>query len=457
MRDIVFTIFFLAVLPTCFRRPYIGLLMFSWLAYMRTQDLLWNFGRYQRWSFIVAIVMFAGWFVHYRGNLFPNDRRCWAMVGLIVCVGIGLAISTDQDPYLIRRYVEFCKVILIALFTAGIVTTYGRLRMLVWTIALSFGFYGVKCGLAGVLTGGSLVIKQGPGGMLEDNNDFSLALCMAVPLLIQISRTETNPHLRRVLRLITPLTMLTVLLTYSRGGFLSLSTVLLMLMWRSRNRVAGMTLLAVTGIVAFLVLPDAYKERLGTIVNYQQDGSAMGRLKAWKVAIRMALDNPVFGVGLNHFQTHYLDYIPAGEAHGVRVAHNSYLQIWAEAGSIATALYLYLIAASLLDLWAVRRMAKERYYTNWILNYATMFETSLVAFTIGGIFLNRAHFDLFYHFVAMVLVFGRLARAEMSSTTQHPLVKKASERGELQRVRARGFDRRPVSGFERKTAPTGAW
>ena len=127
------------------------------------------------------------------------------------------------------------------------------------------------------------------------------------------------------------------------------------------------------------------------------------------------------------------------------------------AGLIAFALYLYLILASLMDLWAVRRMAKQRYYTNWIMTYAAMFETSIIAFTIGGIFLNRAHFDLFYHFVAMVLVFGRLARAEMSSTTQHPLVKGPSERGELQRVRPRGFDRRLVSGFERKPAPSGVW
>ena len=59
MRDILVTLFVLGVLPLCFRRPFIGLLVFSVLAYMRIQDLTWGFARFQRWSFLVAIVMIA--------------------------------------------------------------------------------------------------------------------------------------------------------------------------------------------------------------------------------------------------------------------------------------------------------------------------------------------------------------------------------------------------------------
>ena len=44
-----------------------------------------------------------------------------------------------------------------------------HLRVLVWVIALSFGFYGIKVGLAGVLSLGRVQVLQGPGGMLEDN------------------------------------------------------------------------------------------------------------------------------------------------------------------------------------------------------------------------------------------------------------------------------------------------
>ena len=59
---------------------------------------------------------------------------------------------------------------------------------MVWVIALSFGFYGIKVGLAGrALARAQCRSCRGPGGMLEDNNDFSLALCMgAAAALIHI-------------------------------------------------------------------------------------------------------------------------------------------------------------------------------------------------------------------------------------------------------------------------------
>ena len=42
MRDLVVFLFVMAMMPTAFRRPYIGMLLFSWLAYMRPQDLCWG-------------------------------------------------------------------------------------------------------------------------------------------------------------------------------------------------------------------------------------------------------------------------------------------------------------------------------------------------------------------------------------------------------------------------------
>ena len=76
MRDlIVFGIVVLS-LPLAFRRPFIGLLVFSWLAYMRPQDLCWGFARYMRLSFYVGLTMIAGWVANEaaRGVLNPVDE-----------------------------------------------------------------------------------------------------------------------------------------------------------------------------------------------------------------------------------------------------------------------------------------------------------------------------------------------------------------------------------------------
>ena len=72
LRDVLVFAAVVLCLPTAFRRPYLGLLLFSWLAYMRPQDLCWGFARDMRFSFIVGAAMILGWYVNE-----SNRRRFW--------------------------------------------------------------------------------------------------------------------------------------------------------------------------------------------------------------------------------------------------------------------------------------------------------------------------------------------------------------------------------------------
>jgi probable O-glycosylation ligase (exosortase A-associated) len=439
MRDAIFTCIILVLLPVCFRRPLIGLYSFSWLAYMRTQDLCWYWARNQRWSFLIAVVTILGYLSRPNKTLFIKCWRSYAMIALLAWVGLSVIMAPETTEAQLNAYVEFAKIIGVALFTTVVLTKPEHLRMLMWVIALSFGFYGVKVGVAGVLSGGNMQVKQGPGGMLEDNNNFALALCMALPLMLQLGQSERSKLLRRGVYLMIPLTVLTVIMTHSRGGFLTLVAVIGMLVWRSRNRVAGLAVAVAFVVVGVLVVPKTYIDRIRSIQSYEQDGSAMGRLAAWKTAINMSKGNPVFGVGLSLFQRNYMRYRSGEEHEGRRVAHNAYLQMLAECGAPALACYLFMIVATIWSLQRLRREALRLYNTSWIINYATMLETSMVAFVVGSTFLNRAEFDLFYHFIAIVLSFEAIARREMASYTRRDDGRARS--GDLRVTRPRGFRR----------------
>jgi probable O-glycosylation ligase (exosortase A-associated) len=448
MRDVIFTLLIFGLVPVSFRRPLVGLLTFSWLAYMRTQDLCWGFARHQRWSFLMAAVMGAGFMAAPREKLFEKDVRCWLMIGLVIWVSLSCMVSDGQDEFMWKRVFEFAKIIAISLFTTAVVRKPQHMRIMVWVIALSFGFYGIKVGLSGVLSLGRVQVLQGPGGMLEDNNDFSLALCMGLPLLIHIGATETNKHLRRGIWLATPLTALTVIMTHSRGGFLSLMAVFFMLMWRSRNRVMGFSLGAVAALVAFLVVPYSYIDRISTITSsegIEKDGSAQGRLAAWRTAVNMSLGNPVFGVGLTHFEPKYNLY-KTNPDELPRVTHNAYLQIWAESGTGALAMYLGLLFWTWWSLVRLRKESIRRYASSWITHYAAMFEVSIIAFIVGSTFLNRATFDLFYTFVALSVSLDVMARAEMAGTqfVKHRI--RGPGGGGITVAERRGFDRLPRRG-----------
>jgi len=447
VRDLIFTLMIAVLVPVSFRRPLIGLLTFSWLAYMRTQDLCWGFARYQRWSFLVAMVTFAGFFARPFEKLWAPFWRCYAMIALAIWVALSVAVRELKSFDAVPAIIEFAKVVYIALFTTAVVLRKEHLRMVVWIIALSLGFYGVKVGLSGVLSGGSITVKQGPGGMLEDNNNFGLALVMALPFLIQITQAERNPVLKRGFAAIVPLTVVAVMATHSRGAFLSLAAAIGVLVWRSKNRFVGFALAGVLALSAFLLVPDSYKNRISTIQDYEQDGSAMGRLAAWQTAINMTKANPVFGVGFENFQANYWRYASGAQSEGKRVAHNAYFQIMAECGLPAYGLYMFLIIATMLALWRVRKRAEELYAQSWIRDYAVMFEATMVAFIVGSTFLNRAQFDLFYHVVAIVIAFEVIAEREFSGQGEvdGPV---ELHGGELRPVRRRGF-RGVIPAFQR--------
>lgn len=452
MRDIVLSLILIGIMPTAFRKPFVGLLLFSLLAYMRLQDLTWDFAREIRWSFYMAVVTFAGFFVSNRERRFMvSELRSGLMLVLIALVGISIVKNRGLDPADVGGFLEYCKIIVIALFTTGLVNSRERLRMLVWVITLSFAFFGFKSGVAGILTLGRMEIIRGPGGMMLDNNDFALALAMGVPMMVMVGLSERRPILRRAVLVCVPLTVITIAMTHSRGGFLSLAVGILIMVLRSRNRIAGLVMIGLVLIGGALAAPAGIKQRVISIGSYQEDTSAQARFAAWRTAGVMIKSNPIFGVGFGHFQDNYHLYDPANTDRSLKktkgyVAHNSYLQIWAECGTPTFVLYLFLIFLSFLDLWTVRGMAVRRLYDSWIINYATMFEASLGTFVLGSVFLNRAHFDLLYHWVAIILAFGIIARKHMAD----PSYSRAEQggRGRLQPVDPPGFGRRAIrSGF----------
>ena len=127
-----------------------------------------------------------------------------------------------------------------------------------------------------------------------------------------------------------------------------------------------------------------------------------------------------------------------------------YLQIWAECGTIALRdLHVDAHAHARRPVARVRRQASRRYHASWILSYATMFETSMFAFLCGSVFLNRAQFDLIYHYIAIVLIFGRLARAGMADEQRVSHARHGPPLRSARRDRGRGFERRVrvIPGF----------
>src|SRR5690242_13924279 len=60
MRDIVLTAFIFGTLPFILVRPYVGVLMWTWLAFMNPHRLTWGFAFDLQFSLIIALFTLCG-------------------------------------------------------------------------------------------------------------------------------------------------------------------------------------------------------------------------------------------------------------------------------------------------------------------------------------------------------------------------------------------------------------
>jgi probable O-glycosylation ligase (exosortase A-associated) len=420
-RDVVVTLTVLACLPYALIRPLFGLLLFTWLAYMRPQDLCWGFAKQIRFSLFAAILMYVGWFF-FDGRRFTrwSTPMRWLAI-FATCLTISLLINERHpENRSFSKWFDLLKVFFVAFFTCGLVDDRKRLRLLLWTIALSLGFYGVKFGLHGVLRGGRIL--QGPGGMMLDNNDLCLAMAMNLPLLFYLGRSLEKRWQRRLVTVAVALTGVTVVCTLSRGGFLTtILAGLLILLKLRKSIVPWLVALALGGVLLF-ALPSDVVARLKTLEDPKKEGSAAGRLHAWKVGMRMVADHPIFGVGFEGFLPNFRKYDPEitesnDQIESVRVAHNTYVQVWAELGTPALICFLAMLVTAILSLRKTRQLidrARAGPAFQEMRNYSDMIEVSLVCFMFGANFLNRAHFDLLYELVALSAILLSITRDELA-------------------------------------------
>ena len=406
MRGIVVFLLVLGSLPYILQQPWIGVLVFSWISYMNPHKYAWGPVRTFPLALIVVLVTFVGMIATKDKWRVPRDPATMLVILLWVMFVITTPFAfnqTDAWPQLEK----VSKILLMTFVTMKLINSQLKLRYLLLVIALSVGLIGFKGAIWVFLTGGANRVYGPDGSFLADNNDLALALNMTLPLLFYLSKDEPRQWLRWLLKGCFVMSFVAIMFTYSRGGFLAMVLVGCLLLMKARYKALAGFILSI-GVVALLFLaPQKWSERMNTIETYQDDGSAMGRINAWKTATNIALARPLTGGGFQTWTPEvYARFSP--EAWNVRDVHSSYFEILGEHGFIALIFYLLLLIYALLTAtrlkWTVRRAPSLR----WAQHYPDMLQVSLFAYMLGGAFLGRGYFDLFYHLIAALVIVRQL-------------------------------------------------
>jgi O-antigen ligase len=154
------------------------------------------------------------------------------------------------------------------------------------------------------------------------------------------------------------------------------------------------------------------------------DESAMGRLYAWEAAWNMALDNPIFGVGISNFIYNYFYYSTHwdGRNHSV---HSTWFGVLAESGFIGLVLFISLIVSSLaLSLRMLKNNESE--CTPGIRVVLNAAPAGIIGFIVSGTFLTQGFIWPIYLQIALVIALNRYL---LSSTNTNSLKIKGTANG----------------------------
>jgi probable O-glycosylation ligase (exosortase A-associated) len=276
---------------------------------------------------------------------------------------------------------------------------------LAWTLVIALGFYGVKGGIFTLFTGGHYRVWGPPDSYIEGNNELALALIVIIPLMRFVQLNTARRWVRHLLGVAMVLSAVAAIGSQSRGALVGIAAMVVVMWWRSEKKfVSGVALLGL-GVAIIAFMPDMWSMRMDTILDYQDDASAMGRINAGWMAWNLASAN-FFGGGFAIYNAGvFALYAPVPD--DVHAAHSIYFQILGEHGFVGLGLYLLLWAMVWFSAGRLRRVGKALPETQWLSDLGAMCQVSLAGFAVGGAFLSLAYFDLPYNVLLLVVIGSR--------------------------------------------------
>ncbi len=406
MRDLFVTAIIFGLLPFVFKRPWVGILLWSWLGYMNPHRLAYGFAYDFPFSMIVGLVTI----VAFMASKEKKDML-WTRETIILLAFVGWMLFTTFFAFYPdlawHQWNKVWKIMLMVLLTALVIKERRQLHWLIWVIALSFGFYGVKGGIFTILNGGVYRV-QGPGGsFIGGNNEMALALVMTIPLIRYLHLQETRKWLKMGLAGAMVLTGVAAIGSQSRGGMLAMVAMGLFLWLKSRNKFFTGIYMAIAVAIIAAVMPQEWYDRMNTIKTYQEDASAQGRINAWHTAFNVAKAR-ITGGGLDMFQPPtFRQYAP--DPWNVHDVHSIYFEMMGEQGFIGFGLFMLLGVLAWLRAQQIIKRCKGDPATKWAADLAAMTQVSLIGYATAGAFLGMSHFDLPYHLMIILVLAAKFA------------------------------------------------
>ncbi|MBB1311953.1 O-antigen ligase [Aliivibrio sp. SR45-2] len=266
----------------------------------------------------------------------------------LILVIIGIIFSGNR-PIAIEYFKNiYWKIILMTFAIAILIRSPQQLAFTLKAITIAGVLVGLiaiqnKLGGIGLIEGTRVTIGRELGSMLGDPNDLALVLMFPTSFAVGLLVTHQLPWHQRLIGFIAiPILFWAVMATQSRGGLLGMIAVFgIYGLQRIKSKILLLSIAIAAGSILFFIAGISERSS-GGAAEAGIDASAMGRLYAWEAAFKMAVSNPLTGVGLDNFYANYFYYSPHwdGLNHAV---HSTWFGVLAETGFLGLAVFISLV------------------------------------------------------------------------------------------------------------------
>jgi O-antigen ligase len=276
----------------------------------------------------------------------------WPLVAYAAVTLLATSFSPDPRTSLMacKQMVLFLLVPLVYRFARG-----SNAQTLV-TVIVSFAAAAAAVGIFqyGILHYDNL--GQRPQGTLGHYMTYSGLLMLVIGTAL--ARILFGERDRLWAALVVPALAVAIPLTFARSAEVGACAAVALLLFLKDRRL--LALLPVVAIVFFVAAPARITNRFESIFNLK-DPTNRDRLVMLREGVHMVKDHPVLGIGPNMVQPLYAQYREPDAVNAVNPhLHNVPLQIAAERGLPALAIWLWFIVGLIVDLSKMLRDRRQK-------------------------------------------------------------------------------------------------
>jgi probable O-glycosylation ligase (exosortase A-associated) len=215
------------------------------------------------------------------------------------------------------------------------------------------------------------------------------------------------------------MTIVAIVGTYSRGGFVGLIVVGFAFFLLSKHKIVSLIVAVAVSATIFVTAPQDWKDRMVGISDYEQDGSAQGRIEAWQTSWNLAADRPLVGGGFAAIEQKSVSsrYRPGSQA-VARAPHSVYFQVLGDHGFLGLFLYLTIAFIATANLFRIQALTRGHEELEWANVLSRMLLISYAGFLMAGSFLSMAYYDVFLCMLALSVSLREIVRRQLEESAE---------------------------------------